>query len=63
MILCMYAHVRINIAAGSGHPDYLGHLGRFLSGSKLVLPGHTFMPYLDQNTMRIDICNEKINTL
>ena len=35
-----------SVATGSGHPDYPGHLGHFLSGSKWVLPGHTNMPDL-----------------
>ena len=38
-----------NVAAGSGHPDYLGHLGHFLSGSKWVSPGHAYVPDPDQN--------------
>ena len=37
----------ISIATGSGHPDYPGHLGHFLSGSKWVSPGHAYMPDSD----------------
>ena len=35
-------------ADGSGHLDYPGHLGDFLSGSKWVLPGRNIMPDSDQ---------------
>ena len=51
---------------GSGHPDYPGHLGHFLSGSKWVSPGYAYMPDPDQNClviMGIKNCNEKIDTL
>ena len=34
----------ISVATGSGYPDHLDH---FLSGSKWVLPGHTYMPDQD----------------
>ena len=36
------------VATGSDHPDYPGHLGHFLSGSKWVSPRHTNMPDPDQ---------------
>ena len=39
------------VATGSGHPDYPGHLGHFLSGSKWVSPRHTNMPDPDQTEL------------
>ena len=52
-----------SVATGSGHPDYPGHLGHFLSGSKWISPGHAYMPDPDQNSLDIKNCNEKIDTL
>ena len=42
-----------SVATGSAHPDYPGHLGHFLSWSKWVSPGHTYMPDPDQNYLVI----------
>ena len=39
-----HACVHTSIATGSGNPNYPGHLGHFLSGSKWVSPGHAYMP-------------------
>ena len=52
--------VSIIVATGSGHLDYPGHLGHFLSGSKWISPRHAYMPDPDQD---IKNCNEYINTL
>ena len=55
-----------SVATGSGHLDYPGHLGHFLSRSKWVSAGHTNMPDPDQNClviMLIKNCNKKIDTL
>ena len=49
--------VCVSVATGSSHPDYLGYLGHFLSGSKWVSPGHACMPDLDQNYLS---CASKI---
>ena len=43
--------------ARAGHPDYPGHLGHFLSGSKWVSPGHVYMPDPDQNCLVIMCIN------
>ena len=59
-------HMCISVATGSGHPDYPGHLGHFLSGSKWISPGHAYMPDPDQNClviMCIKNCNEKIHII
>ena len=58
--------VYTSVATGSGYPEYRGHLGHFLSGSKWVSPGHTNMPDPDKKYLvivRIKNCNKKIDTL
>ena len=58
--------ISTSIATRSDHPDYPGHLGHFLTGSKWVSPGHAYMPDPDQNyliIMCIKNCNKNIDTL
>ena len=45
--------LHISVATGSSHPDYPGHLGHFLSGSKSVSPRHTNVPDPDQKYLVI----------
>ena len=40
--------ILISIATRSGHLDYPGHLGHFLSGSKWVSPIDTYVPDPDK---------------
>ena len=52
----------ISVATGSGHQDYPGHLDHFLSGSKWVLSGYTYMPDPDPKYLiikHIKNCNKR----
>jgi len=50
---CVHVVVCMQCASVATELVHLGHLGHFLSRSKWVSPGHTYMPDLDQNYLVI----------